>query len=80
MEQPLRQAYEQAGITEREITIENVHLIRSTDTLEMSCVLGAPLPEERLRSFEDAMRALLPRYALTFAYTVRPPEEAPAAE
>ncbi len=48
MEQPLRQAYEQAGITEREITIENVHLIRSTNAVEISCTLAAPLPEERL--------------------------------
>ena len=78
MEQPLRQAYEQAGITEREITIENVHLIRSTNAVEISCTLAAPLPEERLRSFEDAMRALLPRYTPTFTYTVRPVEEAPA--
>ena len=78
MEQPLRQVYEQAGITEREITIENVHLIRSTNAVEISCTLAAPLPEERLRSFEDAMRALLPRYTPSFTYTVRPAEEAPA--
>ena len=78
MEQPLRQVYEQAGITEREITIENVHLIRSTNAVEISCTLAAPLPEERLRSFEDAMRALLPRYTPSFTYTVRPAEEATA--
>ena len=80
MEQPLRQAYEQAGITEREITIENVHLIRSTNAVEVSCTLAAPLPEERLRLFEDAMRDLLPRYSLTFAYAVRPSEETSASE
>ena len=39
MEEPLRQAYQQAGITEREITIENVHLIRSTNAVEISCTL-----------------------------------------
>ena len=80
MEQPLRQAYEQAGITEREIAIENVHLFRSTNSLEVSCSLAAPLPEARLRSFESAMAALLPRYALTFTYTTRPVAEAPAPE
>ena len=37
MEEPLRQAYQQAGITEREIAIENVHLVRSTNSLEISC-------------------------------------------
>ena len=77
MEEPLRQAYQQAGITEREIAIENVHLVRSTNSLEISCTLSAPLPEERLRSFETAMKALLTKYELTFAYTVRPAEEAP---
>ena len=59
MEQPLRQVYDQAGITEREITIENVHLVRSTNALEISCALVAPLPEERLRSFKAAMKGLL---------------------
>ena len=77
MEEPLRQAYQQAGITERDIAIENVHLVRSTNSLEFSCTLSAPLPEERLRSFEAAMKALLTKYELTFAYTVRPAEEAP---
>ena len=77
MEEPLRQAYQQAGITERDIAIENVHLVRSTNSLEISCTLSAPLPEERLRSFETAMKALLTKYELTFAYTVRPAEEAP---
>ena len=80
MEQPLRQAYEQAGITEREIAIENVHLFRSTNSLEVSCSLAAPLPETRLRSFESAMAALLPRYALTFTYTTRPAAEALSPE
>ena len=65
MEQPLRQAYEQAGITEQEIAIENVHLIRSTNAVEVSCALAAPLPPERLKPFEDAVRAMLPRYELT---------------
>ena len=80
MEQPLRQAYEQAGITEREIAIENVHLFRSTNALEVSCSLAAPLSEDRLRAFESAMRSLLPRYSLTFSYAVRPAEETPAPE
>ena len=78
MEQPLRQAYEQAGITEREIVIENVHLIRSTNAVEVSCALAASLPEERIKAFETAMTAILPRYDLTFSYTIRPVEEAPA--
>ncbi len=78
MEQPLRAAYDQAGVTEREITIEQVHLTRSTNALALSCALGGPLPEERLKSFETAMKALLPKYELSFAYSVRPPEEAPA--
>ena len=78
MEQPLRQAYKQVGVTERDIAIENVHLIRSTNAVEISCTLAAPLPEERLRSFEDAVSALMPRYNPTFTYAVRPAEEAPA--
>ena len=81
MEQPLRQAYEQAGVTEREIAIENVHLTRSTNSLELSCSLAAPLPEGQLRAFESAMKGLLDRYTLAFSYTVRPAEEAaPASE
>ncbi|MBQ3160169.1 MAG: PHP domain-containing protein, partial [Clostridia bacterium] len=81
MEQPLRQAYEQAGVTEREIAIENVHLTRSTNSLELSCSLAAPLPEGQLRAFESAMKGLLDRYTLAFSYTVRPVEEAaPALE
>ena len=81
MEQPLRQVYEQAGITEREIAIENVHLTRSTNSLELSCSLAAPLPEGQLRAFESAMKRLLDRYTLTFSYTVHPAEEAaPASE
>ena len=80
MEQPLRQAYEQAGIAEREIAIENVHLYRSTNAVEIACSLAAPLSEDRLRSFETALAALLPRYSLTFAYTVRPPAEEPVPE
>ena len=79
MEEPLRQAYQQAGITEREITIEHVHLVRRTGSLELSCALASPLPVERLKSFESAMEALLPRYSLSFSYSVRPAEEeAPA--
>ena len=74
MEQPLRAAYEQAGITEQQITIENVHLFRSTGAVEVSCALSAPLPQEKLSAFEAAMRALLDRYSLTFTYAVRPPE------
>ena len=80
MEQPLRQAYEQAGVTEREITIENVHLIRSTNAVEVSCSMAAPLPEERVKAFENVLAALLPRYTLTFSYIVRPVAEEPARE
>ena len=54
MEESLEQAYRQAGITEQEIAIENVHLIRSTNAVEVSCALAAPLPPERLKPFEDA--------------------------
>ena len=80
MEQPLRQVYEQAGVTEREITIENVHLIRSTNAVEVSCSLAAPLAEERQKNFERVLAALLPRYTLTFSYVVRPVTEEPARE
>ena len=80
MEQPLRQAYEQAGITEREIVIENVHLYRSTKAVEVSCALAAPMSEDRLRAFEAAVSTLMPRYSPTFTYTVRSPEEPSAPE
>ncbi|MBQ7278665.1 MAG: PolC-type DNA polymerase III [Clostridia bacterium] len=78
MEQPLRQVYEQSGITEQEVTIEGVHLYRSTGLVEVSCSIYAPLEEGRRLAFEQALREALSRYTLQFSYAMQ--ERAPEPE